>query len=196
MNLASLRSISKSTSITRFQVSHHPSKSYQQRSSSQLSNIILPPDPNHLLQIHTLTHRTFTLSNSVVVASNLFLYRSTALLWNPLYLNVINPQNHPSNEQSRFDFKILEILNPRPEMLIFGTGESNQSIHPMETKRIKDYLSSIGVQLDVLDTKNACSNYNLLIEEGRSIAAMFLTLQPVNSVTSQLIKYSPATRSF
>jgi NADH dehydrogenase [ubiquinone] 1 alpha subcomplex assembly factor 3 len=80
---------------------------------------------------------------------------------------------------------------PRPEILLFGTGES---VLPVP-KRIKDYVSSLGIQLDVMDSvslsyfrksgsadfqRNAASTYNLLTEEGRTIGAALCPLSPID----------------
>ena len=73
------------------------------------------------------------------------------------------------------------------EILLLGTGAS-MSPPP---QFIRDYLRSLGIQLDFMDTvsylakqiihishdnlkRNACSTYNLLSEEGRRVAAALL----------------------
>lgn len=66
-----------------------------------------------------------------------------------------------------------------PEILILGTGNT---VLPVPN-HIKTYLNSLGIQLDVQNSvrhsstdmqRNACSTYNLLSEEGRSVAAAIL----------------------
>ncbi|TIB16116.1 hypothetical protein E3P92_01417 [Wallemia ichthyophaga] len=64
-------------------------------------------------------------------------------------------------------FKMFETLTPRPEILLLGTGKSMLPPPPAYTK----YLNSLGIQVDIIDTKNACSTYNVLVEEDRSVAA-------------------------
>lgn len=55
----------------------------------------------------------------------------------------------------------------RTEILLFGTGSSIAFPPPS----FKQYLNSLGIQVDVMDSRNACATYNLLASEGRRIAA-------------------------
>ncbi|KAF8345592.1 hypothetical protein F5887DRAFT_168744 [Amanita rubescens] len=64
-------------------------------------------------------------------------------------------------------FKLFEIGAPRPEILLLGTGKVISQPPP----GIRKHLNLLGIQLDVMDTRNACSTYNLLSEEGRKVAA-------------------------
>ncbi|KAL4076282.1 NADH dehydrogenase 1 alpha subcomplex assembly factor 3 [Scleroderma yunnanense] len=69
---------------------------------------------------------------------------------------------------------IFEVVVPKPEILVFGTGARMEFIPP----RIRSYTRELGIQLEVMDTKNASSTYNLLAEEGRRVAAALLPLLP------------------
>jgi len=71
-------------------------------------------------------------------------------------------------------FQIFHLVTPRPEILLLGTGRKLIQRPPF----LKPYLAALGIQLDVMDTKNACSTYNLLAEEGRRVAAALLPLTP------------------
>ncbi|KAF8958511.1 NADH dehydrogenase 1 alpha subcomplex assembly factor 3 [Flammula alnicola] len=71
-------------------------------------------------------------------------------------------------------FQLLEVVAPRPEILLLGTGAT--LVQP--PLFLREYLSTLGIQLDVMDTRNACSTYNLLAEEGRRVAAALLPLTP------------------
>jgi len=63
-------------------------------------------------------------------------------------------------------FKLFEVIVPRPEILLLGTGDS--AILP--PAHLKKYVNDLGIQFDVMNSWNACSTYNLLIEEGRRAA--------------------------
>lgn len=58
-------------------------------------------------------------------------------------------------------FAVFANVVPRPEILLLGTGES---VLPAP-KAIKDYVSSLGMQLDVMDS---VSTYFLTFLSGRS----------------------------
>ncbi|KAI0832742.1 DUF498-domain-containing protein [Trametes gibbosa] len=69
-------------------------------------------------------------------------------------------------------FEIFETVVPRPEILLIGTGERVEMLPPA----LRQYLTKAGVQVDVMNTRNACSTYNLLAEEGRRVAAALLPI--------------------
>ncbi|KAJ7167752.1 DUF498-domain-containing protein [Mycena filopes] len=69
---------------------------------------------------------------------------------------------------------MFEVVVPRPEILILGTGI--EMAHPPPSFR--SYLKDLGIQVDVMSTRNACSTYNLLAEEGRRVAAALAPLSP------------------
>ncbi|KAI9299190.1 DUF498-domain-containing protein, partial [Neoconidiobolus thromboides FSU 785] len=66
--------------------------------------------------------------------------------------------------------KVFEIVRPKPELMIFGMGKSMVPLG----KSITSYLNSLGIQIEIMDTRNACSTYNVLIEEGRLVGAVIL----------------------
>jgi hypothetical protein len=66
-----------------------------------------------------------------------------------------------------------EIVKEKPEVLIVGTGYSSCMRVPTETR---EYLKSMGVELIVEDTSNACRTYNRLLKlKKRVVAALHLT---------------------
>ncbi|POW13588.1 hypothetical protein PSTT_03615 [Puccinia striiformis] len=148
-------------------------------------------EEGEMLSVQSVHERAFTLSNDTIVPANLFLYNACGMLWNPapdIYSSLPDPVGF---SKIASQFKLFEIIHPRPEMVILGAGKSILTIEPAKIAAIKAYLNSIGIQLDVLDTRNGCSNYNFLVEEGRSVAGLFLTLEPVDSLSSQLLSPPP-----
>ncbi|KAI6100223.1 DUF498-domain-containing protein [Pisolithus croceorrhizus] len=71
-------------------------------------------------------------------------------------------------------WSLFEVVVPKPEILVFGTGARVEFVPP----RVRSYITGLGIQLDVMDTRNASSTYNLLAEEGRRVAAALLPLEP------------------
>ncbi|TGZ84316.1 hypothetical protein EX30DRAFT_369604 [Ascodesmis nigricans] len=67
---------------------------------------------------------------------------------------------------------ILEVIHPKPELLIVGTG--NKSL--MLSVKDRNRLTELGIRMDVMDTSNAAAQYNLLSTErsGMEIAAALL----------------------
>ncbi|KAG0149925.1 hypothetical protein CROQUDRAFT_652889 [Cronartium quercuum f. sp. fusiforme G11] len=62
--------------------------------------------------------------------------------------------------------QLFQIIHPRPDLLIIGTGSRLTPLDP----NIRTWVHSLGIQLSVLDSRNAASTYNLLVDEGRSVA--------------------------
>ncbi|KXX79810.1 NADH dehydrogenase [ubiquinone] 1 alpha subcomplex assembly factor 3 [Madurella mycetomatis] len=58
-------------------------------------------------------------------------------------------------------FALLGVLWPRPDLLILGVGPEIRPLSPA-TRRI---ISNLGMRVEVLDTRNAASQYNMLATE-------------------------------
>jgi len=66
------------------------------------------------------------------------------------------------------DFEAL--LARKPELVLFGTGETQRFPHP----RLTAALASAGIGVDVMNTHAACRTYNILMMEGRRVLAALL----------------------
>jgi len=89
-----------------------------------------------------------------------FVYDELHAAWSPKTLCDITPET----------LAALELLEPAPDLLIIGTG---RTIGRVNVETIK-YLKSLGVAVDVSDTASATSTFNVLVEEGRCVAAALL----------------------
>ena len=69
---------------------------------------------------------------------------------------------------SRADIEAALALEP--EVILLGTGEHQQFPDP----EIARAVQSAGVGFEVMDTRAACRTYNLLVQEGRRVAAAIL----------------------
>jgi uncharacterized protein len=63
------------------------------------------------------------------------------------------------------DFSLLTELTP--EIVILGTGASQYFPHPSLTEPLMQHR----IGLEVMDTSAACRTYNILMAEGRHVAA-------------------------
>lgn len=66
------------------------------------------------------------------------------------------------------DFDAL--LELRPEVVLFGTGARQRFPHPRLTRN----LTAQRIGVEVMDTQAACRTYNILMNEGRRVVAVFL----------------------
>ncbi|MBU3735478.1 MAG: hypothetical protein FGM62_00730, partial [Methylobacterium sp.] len=57
-----------------------------------------------------------------------------------------------------------------PELVLLGTGLRHCFAHP----RLSRALSEAGIGLECMDTAAACRTYNILMSEGRHVAAALI----------------------
>ncbi|KAJ5789748.1 uncharacterized protein N7518_006759 [Penicillium psychrosexuale] len=69
---------------------------------------------------------------------------------------------------------LLSLVWPKPDMLILGLGGSMFPLSP-ETKR---HINSLGIRVDVLDTRNAAAQFNLLATE-RGVTEIAAAMIPI-----------------
>lgn len=62
------------------------------------------------------------------------------------------------------------VLALRPELILLGTGE--RQIFP--DARVVAAVHGAGVGFEVMDTRAACRTYNVLLQEGRHVAAALI----------------------
>ncbi|PSN65189.1 hypothetical protein BS50DRAFT_575253 [Corynespora cassiicola Philippines] len=69
---------------------------------------------------------------------------------------------------------ILELVWPKPDLLIIGTGPSVIPIAPA----VRSYLNGLGIRLEIQDTRNASAQFNLLATE-RGVTQVAAALIPI-----------------
>ena len=65
-------------------------------------------------------------------------------------------------------FEILIAL--QPELVLLGTGATHQFLHPKTVQK----LTLNNIPLECMNTAAACRTYNILMSEGRNVAALLL----------------------
>ncbi|GLB34212.1 putative DUF498-domain-containing protein [Lyophyllum shimeji] len=132
---------------------------------SSLTNILADENPPPV-QVKTITNDGIQLLDGLVLPSACIFLGGKVFLWDvPHKLWEGWGQEH---------FEIFETVVPKPEILLLGTGKTISQAPPF----LRKYLNQLGIQVDVMDTRNACATYNLLSEEGRRVAAALLPLKP------------------
>lgn len=72
--------------------------------------------------------------------------------------------------ESLTEAQIAHLAQLKPELALLGTGATHRFLHP----RIARPLTEIGVGLECMDTAAACRTYNILMAEGRHVAAALI----------------------
>ncbi|KAI0377860.1 hypothetical protein F5Y04DRAFT_170860 [Hypomontagnella monticulosa] len=71
-------------------------------------------------------------------------------------------------------FGLLGLLWPRPDLLILGLGPEIRPISP----ELRRHISSLGMRVEILDTRNAAAQFNLLATE-RGVNDVAAALIPI-----------------
>lgn len=69
---------------------------------------------------------------------------------------------------------LFKVINPRPEVLVVGLGKRFRMLHP----DTKEYFHSLGIKVEVSDTRNACAVWDMLTVERRGDVVGALLLPP------------------
>ena len=109
--------------------------------------------------IDTYTERGFVVGG-VEHRGSVFLYQDMTLLWKVKDIA----------EVTQASLTAAHALRPPPDLLIVGCGERIGAL-PRETA---EFFRDGETAVEVLDTPNAVATYNILVQEGRSVAAAMI----------------------
>ncbi|KAG2231460.1 hypothetical protein INT48_007533 [Thamnidium elegans] len=120
--------------------------------------------------IEVITKNGFVLSNHIKIDQPLILLNGSPFLWNA---PPRSPGFIPMKDWDLDAFKIFELVSPKPELIMFGTGKEFAPI----PDHIRSFFFKLGIQVDQMNSKHAAATYNVLAEEGRRVAAALLPLE-------------------
>ncbi|KKK22148.1 hypothetical protein AOCH_006221 [Aspergillus ochraceoroseus] len=122
----------------------------------------------------------FHLDNGVKITGGdgVLLVGGEAFAWKP-WAGKEGGRDTMVNKKGQFEvdeqvWGILGLVWPRPDMLIIGMGASVFPLSP-ETRR---QINSLGVRVEVLDTRNAAAQFNLLATE-RGVSEIAAAMIPI-----------------
>ena len=72
------------------------------------------------------------------------------------------------------DFGFIESL--KPEIVILGTGAAQR----FPRQELSRALTAAGVGVEIMDSRAACRTYNILMSDGRRVAAALLMIEKEN----------------
>ena len=70
-------------------------------------------------------------------------------------------------------YHLDQILEMKPELILLGTGRQQ---HFPETDLFSN-TTKLNIGFEVMDTGAACRSYNILLQEGRNVAAALLMIE-------------------
>ncbi|KAJ3876371.1 NADH dehydrogenase 1 alpha subcomplex assembly factor 3 [Lentinula edodes] len=165
-----IKSVHKHTVTVPSTRTFHSTSSYSNNgptAKAQPFTNILASDVPPPVQVASISPSGIELTDGLIIPGACIFLEGKVFLWDP-------PKTFWEGwKEEHFD--VFEVVVPKPEILLLGTGKTIFQPPPY----IREHLNKMGIQLDVMDTRNACSTYNLLSEEGRRVAAALLPLAPL-----------------
>ncbi|NWI50779.1 NDUF3 factor, partial [Calyptomena viridis] len=79
----------------------------------------------------------------------------------------VSPQVGSHQDISHESLSLFRLLEPHIEILVLGTGDRVERLHPTILKQMRE----CGIAVEVQDTPNACATFNFLMSEKRMVAA-------------------------
>ncbi|KAL4775607.1 hypothetical protein BDW60DRAFT_124083 [Aspergillus nidulans var. acristatus] len=123
----------------------------------------------------------FHLDNGVKITGGdgVMLVGGEAFTWRPWMSKKDGTKNSMINSKGQFEvdeqtWGILDLVWPRPDLLILGMGASIFPLSP-ETRK---HINSLGIRVEVLDTRNAAAQFNLLATE-RGVSEIAAAMIPI-----------------
>ncbi|MEE9331878.1 MAG: Mth938-like domain-containing protein [Methylophilaceae bacterium] len=74
------------------------------------------------------------------------------------------------NFESLTEAHFTQLLSLKPEVVLLGTGSTHRFVHPKLTAS----LAEKNIAVECMRTDAACRTYNILMSEGRNVAAALL----------------------
>lgn len=112
----------------------------------------------HLNLVRSCTPTEIYLRDQVIRASAIFTADQLLLGWTPRTISALRAEH------------LQAVLALGPEVILLGTG-ARQEFPDASVMRAAQIA---GVGLEVMDTRAACRTYNVLVAEGRRVAAAIL----------------------
>jgi len=115
--------------------------------------------PDDQLRFQSYTDTGFTV-NGVHYEGSLLCIGNMLMSWSPKKFSEVTPDS----------LSIFKTVRPIPEILVLGCGRYIEPVNP----ELRQFIRSMGMKLEAVDSRNASSTYNVLNEEGRIVAAALL----------------------
>ncbi|KAH7066420.1 hypothetical protein BKA63DRAFT_524327 [Paraphoma chrysanthemicola] len=135
--------------------------------------------------IDACTSDGFALNNQVRISgSGLLLIGGEAFRWRPwVKEGAVDARGAMTgkllNSKGQWEVQpeswgVLELVYPKPDLLIIGTGPNVTPLAPA----VRKYLNDLGIRLEIQDTRNASAQFNLLATE-RGVGQVAAALIPI-----------------
>jgi len=129
----------------------------------------------------------------IVGGRGVLLVAGEAFAWSPWEaknggegaLNLVNAKGQFDVEDEAWG--LLSLVWPKPDLLILGLGKDMRPISP----KTRQFINSLGIRVDIQDTRNAAAQFNLLATE-RGVGSVAAALIPLGWREGIGVRYSGA----
>ncbi|OAA49486.1 NADH dehydrogenase [Metarhizium rileyi] len=139
---------------------------------------VLGDTPAPSTSVDVCMYDGFGLNSGVTIANGdgALLVNGEAFAWRPWEgkesLELVNTKGQFELPEEAFG--LFDLLWPRPDLLVIGVGKHNLPLSP----RTKKHIAELGMRVEVLDTRNAAAQFNLLATE-RGVSEVSAALIPI-----------------
>ena len=149
------------------------SNTFLYRSMSTLNNSQLY-SPNNFSSVFTgcsfLPQSISEKNHDSSIFINSIEIKNRSVVATPFYFVFWKPKT--MGELTLDSFALTQIISPKPEIVVIGTGQQRLELLPEH----RNFFKKNDVLLEVLDSENAMKTFNFLCEEGRNAYAFILKL--------------------
>ena len=103
------------------------------------------------------------LVNHYWIAGSVIVFPNRYFMWNVVDASEIKPHT----------LEVMNFIKPRPDYLIIGTGETTVNLAP----EFYEHFKRMGISVDTCPTFEACSTFNMCIEDRYNVACALLRPQ-------------------
>ncbi|KAL6895454.1 hypothetical protein HDV57DRAFT_479518 [Trichoderma longibrachiatum] len=153
-----------------------PADNSHRTSFSELDVLGSVPVPS--TSVDVCMHDGFGLNSGITIqgGDGALLVHGEAFAWRPWEAS---GRKRLVNDKGQFElpeeaFGLFDVLWPRPDLLIIGVGKHNLPLSP----RTREHVSRLGMRVEMLDTRNAAAQFNLLATE-RGVSEVAAALIPI-----------------
>jgi len=107
----------------------------------------------------------FTVNNAEMTGS-ILCHSDGVFLWNVTSIE----------EVSLKTLIACQLMNPLPDVILIGSGQTATLPPPLHWKSIKEWASNNSIGLEIMDSPSACSTFNILTQEDRNVVAALVAI--------------------
>ncbi|KAM3956212.1 NADH dehydrogenase [ubiquinone] 1 alpha subcomplex assembly factor 3 [Aphomia sociella] len=135
---------------------------------------VLNQDPDVGLMIDSYATHGFRLNNGVTVLGPMAIFPRTVLSW----------QVRGSYEINEDSLRLFKLLEPKIDLVIIGMESKERDVMNSVFRAAK----SQSVNVELLPTEHACSTFNFLNAEGRSVAAALVPPLSIDPTPDDMLR--------